>query len=93
MMTRWISLAALIVVVSVHLGAQSALMQLGLTETAARKFLFDELISPSKDRRGDIAIAGTRAFLKLPQSARAAAATGLFAWAKSYVNSPAFTAR
>ncbi len=35
---------------------------------------------------------GTRAFLKLPRSARAAAATGLFAWAKAYVSSPAFQA-
>lgn len=74
-------------------GAQSALAQLGLTETAARKFLFDELISSSKDRQSAIVVAGTRAFLKLPRAVRAAAATGLFAWAKSYANSPALTTR
>src|SRR5688572_4025504 len=72
--------------------AQGTLVQLGVTEAAARKFLFDELKSPVKDRRSDIAIAGTRAFLKLPPSARAAAATGLFAWAKAYVGSAAFKA-
>jgi len=92
---RAITLAAIALVftVAVRGAAQSALTQLGLTETAAREFLFNELISPSKDRRSAIAIAGTRAFLKLPTSARTAAATGLFAWARSYVNSPAFTAR
>ena len=74
------------------LGAQSALAQLGLTETAARTFLFEELKRPSPGRRSDIATTGRRAFLKLPPSARAAAATALFAWAKSYVNSPAFSA-
>ena len=74
------------------LSAQTALSQLGLSERAARNFLYDELRSPASGRRSEIAVAGTRAFLKLPPSARAAAATGLFAWAKSYVNSPAFTA-
>jgi hypothetical protein len=71
--------------------AQSNLAQLGLTETAARNFVLDEIKSPATDRRSAIAIAGTRAFLKLPPSARGPAATRLFAWAKVYVNSPAFT--
>jgi hypothetical protein len=73
-----------------RLAAQTALAQLGLTETAARAFVLEEVKSPATGRRHDIALAGTRAFLKLPRAARAAAATGLFAWAKSYVNSPAF---
>lgn len=72
--------------------AQSALSQLGLTERAARTFVLNEIKSPAQDRRSEIATAGTRAFLKLPASARGAAATALFAWAKAYVNSPAFTA-
>ncbi|HEY7474773.1 MAG TPA: hypothetical protein VH679_07160 [Vicinamibacterales bacterium] len=38
----------------------------------------------------DIDVAGTRAYLKLPPAARGPAATALFAWAKSYVSSPAF---
>jgi hypothetical protein len=84
---------AFVVAIGGTLAAQSSLGQLGLTEAAARAFLFDELVSPSTDRRSAIVIAGTRAFLKLPSSARAAAATGLFAWAKSHVNTPAFTAR
>lgn len=75
-----------------RLVAQSALAELGLTESAARTFVLNEIKGPALDRRSDIAIAGTRAFLKLPASARGAAATGLFAWAKAYVNSPEFKA-
>jgi hypothetical protein len=74
------------------LAAQAALAQLGLTETAARSFVLDEVRGPAGNRRSPIVVAGTRAFLKLPPSARGAAATGLFAWAKAYVNSPAFKA-
>lgn len=86
-----LALPALIgLVVATSLSAQNALAQLGLTEGAARKFLFDELLSPSQDRQSTIVVTGNRAFLKLPRSARAAAATSLFAWARSYVNTPAF---
>lgn len=76
-----------------ELVAQGALAQLGLTESAAREFVFNEIERPAQDRRSDIAIAGTRAFLKLPAAARASAATALFAWARAFVNSPAFKAR
>jgi hypothetical protein len=72
--------------------AQPALAQLGLTEASARTFVLNEVKSPAANRASDIAVAGTRAFLKLPASARGAAAAGLFAWAKTYVNSPAFKA-
>ena len=91
---RAITLAAVAFVFAIGggLAAQSALMHLGLTETAARNFLLGEIRAPAGDRRSAIVIAGTRAFLKLPTSARAAATTGLFAWAKSYVSSPAFNA-
>jgi hypothetical protein len=75
-----------------RLAAQTTLAQLGITEVAARAFVLNEIKSPAAGRRSAIAIAGTRAFLKLPPAARAAAATGLFAWAKAYVNSPAFKA-
>jgi hypothetical protein len=73
------------------LTAQGALAQLGLTEAAARNFVLGEIKSPAGDRRAEIAITGTRAFLKLPPAARGPAATALFTWAKAYVNSPAFT--
>ena len=86
-----IAAIALLLAVGGRLGAQTALAQLGLTETSARTYVFDEVKGPSGNRRSDIVVTGTRAFLKLPRSARAAAATELFAWAKSYVNSPAFT--
>jgi hypothetical protein len=75
-----------------RLVAQSALAQLGLTEAAARNFVLNEIKGPAQDRRSEIALAGTRAFLKLPAPARGAAAAGLFAWARAYVNSPAFKA-
>lgn len=94
-MTRKLLLFFAIAAASVpatRLFAQGALAQLGLTETAARNFVLGEIRGPAMDRRAPIVIAGTRAFLKLPASARATAATGLFAWAKGYVNSPAFRA-
>ena len=93
--TRWSSgmIVTAAVLMATGVAAQSALVQLGLTETAARTFLWDELTNPASHRGADIVVAGTRAFLKLPRSARAAAASGLFAWARSYVNSPAFTAK
>jgi len=72
--------------------AQSTLVQLGLAETAARRFLIQEILSPANSRAKEIVQTGTRAFLKVPPAARGAAATGLFAWAKTYVNSAAFTA-
>ena len=72
--------------------AQSQLAQLGLTETAARTFVLNEIKGPAAGRGAPIEVAGTRAFLKLPPAARGPAATALFAWAKSYVSSPAFMA-
>ena len=74
------------------LPAQSGLAQLGLTDAAARTFVFDEFRAEQADRRSPIAIFGQRAFFKLAPAARGPAATALFAWAKGYVNSPAFAA-
>src|SRR4029078_7664478 len=93
MTLRALTLAALalVFVAGGRLGAQTALAQLGLTDAAARTFLSEEMKRPAANRQSDIAVAGTRAFLKLPSSARGAAATALFAWAKSYVGAPAFT--
>lgn len=71
--------------------AQSGLAQLGLTEVQARTFLLEEMKSQTPGgRRTSIAVAGHRAFYKLPPAARGPAASALFAWAKAYVNSPAF---
>ena len=92
--SRWRASAGVVIVGTFIIGGavlgQGGLMQLGLTEAAARKFLFDEIKSPASSRRSEIVVAGNRAFLKLPPSARGPAATALFAWAKAYVNSPAF---
>ena len=77
-----------VVMAGAGLVAQSQLAQLGLTETAARTFVLDEIKGPAASRGAPIDVAGTRAFLKLPPAARGPAATALFAWAKSYVSSP-----
>jgi hypothetical protein len=74
------------------LSAQTALASLGLTETAARTLVLDEIKRPTTDRGSPMVTTGTRAFFKLPRAARGAAATGLFAWAKAYAGSPAFAA-
>jgi hypothetical protein len=72
---------------------QNVLAQLGLTEPSARTLFFEEVERESRtDRRDRVAVAGHRVFYKLPASARGPAATALFAWAKTYVNSPAFRA-
>lgn len=95
-MSKGVRAAAACVVIVVVLVAgvgfaQSALTLLGLSESAARAFLLDEIKGPtSHGRRSEIAVAGTRAFYRLPPAARGPAATGLFAWAKAYVSSPAF---
>jgi hypothetical protein len=81
-----------IVGLTAGLVAQSQLAQLGLTDARAREFLLKEIQGPARDRGSAIVQEGTRAFLKLSPAARGPAATALFAWAKSYVSSPAFTA-
>lgn len=71
--------------------AQGVLAQLGLTEAVARRLLFDQVRGAGiGDRRSEIATVGHRAFYKLPRAARGPAATALFAWARAYVDSPAF---
>lgn len=70
---------------------QSALAQLGLTDAAARDIVFNDFkMDAVSSRRSETAVRGHRAFYKLPSAARGPAATALFAWAKAYVNSPAF---
>lgn len=91
---KFTALLTIALVSAGNLAAQSVLTQLGLTEAAARDFLFDEVKTQRQDhpyaRRKPIALAGTRGFYKLPPAARGPAATALFAWAKAYANSPAF---
>lgn len=91
-MTNRLATIVLITGLGAGLGAQGALAQLNLTEAAAREFVLKEIASPAADRSSDIAVAGTRAFLKLPAAARGPAATALFTWARTYVSSPAFNA-
>jgi hypothetical protein len=95
-MTKRVALAIVLTVLglAVHaVRAQGGMAQLGLTEAAARTFLFDEVKAQRQlTRRSPIAMAGQRAFYKLPPAARGPAATALFAWAKAYTRSPAFAA-
>jgi hypothetical protein len=85
-------LSVVVAGVSLPLSAQGVLAQLGLTEARAREFVLAEVKSPSAPtRRSAIAVAGHRGFYKLPRAARGPAATALFAWAKAYVTSAAFT--
>ena len=67
----------------------SPLTDLGLTETAARRLLMDEVRTGAV---GNLATAGRAAYQKVPEAARGPVTTGLFAWAKAYVYSPAFEA-
>jgi hypothetical protein len=86
----WVVAVLCALIAATHLAAQTALAQLGLTDASAREFVLNEVKDSTTYRGRPIATFGTRAFLKLPAAARGAAATGLFAWAKTYVNSPAF---
>jgi len=70
---------------------QGALTQLGLTETAARALLTNEVQTSGEGGYSSrLALAGRAAYLRVPEAARGAATTALFAWAEAYVNSPAF---
>ena len=70
---------------------QGALTRLGLTETAARALLTNEVqTAGAGGYSSKLAMAGRAAYLRVPEAERGAATTALFAWAKAYVNSPAF---
>jgi hypothetical protein len=68
---------------------QSALAQLGLTETAARGLLLEEVRARGA---GKSVTAGRAAYQKVPEAVRGPVTTALFAWAKAYVDTPAFEA-
>jgi hypothetical protein len=70
---------------------QSVLTQLGLTDRGARALLTSEVqTSGEGGYSSTLAIAGRAAYLRVPEAARGAATTALFAWAQAYVNSPEF---
>jgi hypothetical protein len=73
------------------LAAQSVLTQLGLAETAARNHIIRVVKARGQYEYSDpMVVAGRAGFRKLPAGARHEVAKALFAWAKAYVNSPAF---
>jgi hypothetical protein len=70
---------------------QSVLTEFGLTEAAARALLTNEVQTSGEGGYSSrLAMAGRAAYLRVPEAARGAATTALFAWAKAYVNSPEF---
>jgi hypothetical protein len=80
--------------------AQASLAQLGITEEAARGYVADMLLSgrvgfwSSHGLTTDFPIgrAARDAYAKLPAGAKGPATTMLYAWTRSYLDSPAFKA-
>jgi hypothetical protein len=72
---------------------QTALGQLGLTEASARSFVLAEVDDAGRSGRvGKMRNAALAAYRKIPESSRGQVTTALFAWAKTYVGTPAFAA-
>jgi len=76
---------------------QGALSPLGLTEAVARELMLEEVRNGGTDTRvlsarwhTRLVNKGREGYQKLPVAQRAAATTGLFAWAKAFTGSPAF---
>jgi hypothetical protein len=72
---------------------QTALAQLGLTEASASSFILTEVDDAGRSERvGKMRNAALAAYRKIPESSRGQVTTALFAWAKTYVGTPAFAA-
>jgi hypothetical protein len=72
---------------------QTALAQLGLTEASARSYILTEVDDVGRSGRvGKMRNAVMAAYRKIPESSRGEVTTALFAWAKTYVSTPAFAA-
>src|SRR5688572_11306526 len=76
---------------------QGALSPLGLIEAVARELMLEEVRNGGTDTRvlsarwhTRLIKKGRESYQKLPVAQRAAATTGLFAWAKAFTGSPAF---
>src|SRR5688500_4219102 len=76
---------------------QSALSQLGLTAAVARELMLEEVRNGGTDARvrsdrwyTRLVRKGREGYQKLPVAQRAAATTGLFAWARAFTASAAF---
>lgn len=80
-----------VVVGSVAL-SQNALSPFGITEMAARNYLLAELRNSGRPTQISPLVAVVRkGYDRMPHSARGPTTTALFAWAKAYVSSAAFT--
>ena len=97
MKTSFLVLLSVLVTGSAAAWRQSALSQLGLTEAVARELMLEEVRNGGTDTRVRSARWHTRlvkkgraGYQKLPVAQRAAATTGLFAWAMALTGSPTF---
>jgi hypothetical protein len=73
--------------------AQNALAQFKVTEAEARDTILSELNGGVGGHSNREAVEMARkAYLAIPMSARGSATTALYAWTKTYVNSPSFKA-
>ena len=72
--------------------AQDALKQLGLTEAKARQLFLHTATWSTPEQASEIVMAARAAYQALPREARGPVTTGMYAWVKAFVNSPAFKA-
>ena len=70
---------------------QSTAGPLGVADATARQLLVGAVLS-SDGNAGELVPTVARAYAKIPAAARGPATTAAFAWATSYVSSPAFAA-
>jgi len=83
--------AAALFAATVVVWTQTTAGPLGVADATARKLLVAAVLS-NDGNVGDLVPTVARAYAKIPAAARGAATTAAFAWARSYVTSPAFAA-
>ena len=90
--------AAALFVATVIVSTQTTAGPLGVADATARTFLVDAVLGDafrtykSNFIVSDFVLTVARAYGKIPAAARGPATTAAFAWAKSYLSSPAFAA-
>ena len=83
-----IALGAIVIAAGSALIAQSALSQIGVAEVDAQRYVLENINAAHYGIYLSDPCLG--AYRKLPATAKGPVTTGLYAWTKTYVNSPAF---
>ena len=86
------TLGGLLAIAAAGIGAQGVLAQFGVPEDVARKLVLDSIEEGGGSYYAPVAELAKRGYAKIAPAARAQATTALYAWTKTYVNSPAFRA-